>query len=66
MLQAIYAGAAILKTSPFTCHKAKQSSFVRELVISYVSTRYVALFRTDGPAEVVILAVRHQLESDFY
>lgn len=65
-LQAIHAGVAILKTSPFTCRKAGQSSFVRELVISFGRTGYVALFEIDGPAEVAILAVRHQLESDFH
>jgi plasmid stabilization system protein ParE len=63
-LLAIRAGVATLKTSPFTCRKAGQSPFLRELIIPFGRTGYVALFEIEGAADVLITAVRHQLEDD--
>ena len=63
---AIRAGIATLKTSPFTCRKAGQSPFLRELIIPFGHSGYVALFETVGANEVVISAVRHQLEDDYH
>jgi plasmid stabilization system protein ParE len=65
-LLAIRAGVATLKTSPFTCRKAGQSPFSRELIIPFGRTGYVALFEIEGAADVVITAVRHQLEDDYH
>jgi plasmid stabilization system protein ParE len=65
-LAAIRAGLTTLKTSPFTCRKAGQSPFLRELIIPFGRTGYVALFEIEGPSDVVIVAVRHQLEDDYY
>ena len=65
-LLAIRAGVATLKTSPFTCRKAGQSPFLRELIIPFGRTGYVALFEIEGAADVVITAVRHQLEDDYH
>ena len=65
-LVAIRAGVATLKTSPFTCRKAGQSPFLRELIIPFGRAGYVALFEIVGMIEVVVCAVRHQLEDDYY
>lgn len=65
-LVSIGAGLATLKASPFTCRKAGQSPFLRELVIPFGRSGYVALFEIEGAADVVITAVRHQLEDDYH
>ena len=63
-LAAIRAGIHTLQTSPFTCRKAGPSPFLRELIIAFGHSGYAALFELVGSAEVVVAAVRHQLESD--
>ena len=65
-LDAIRAGLATLATSPFTCRKAGSSPFLRELIVPFGRTGYVALFEIDDPSTVTILAVRHQLEDDYH
>ena len=63
---AIRAGVATLKTSPFTCRKVSQSPFLRELIIPFGHSGYVALFDIVDPTDVVVSAVRHQLEDDYH
>ena len=63
---AIRAGVATLKTSPFTCRKAGQSPFLRELIIPFGHSGYVAFFEIVGPTDVVVSALRHQLEDDYH
>jgi plasmid stabilization system protein ParE len=63
---AIRAGVATLKSSPFTCRKASNSPFLRELVIPFGHSGYVALFEIEDAANVVVVAVRHQLEDDYH
>ncbi|WP_140635354.1 type II toxin-antitoxin system RelE/ParE family toxin [Methylibium rhizosphaerae] len=65
-LNAIRAGFEILRSSPFTCRKAGQSPFLRELVISFGRTGYVALFEIEDASNVLVVAVRHQLEDDYH
>ena len=65
-LVAIRAGFATLKTSPFTCRKAARSPFLRELIIPFGRSGYVALFEILGSTDVVVSAVRHQLEEDYH
>jgi len=65
-LAAIRAGIDTLRISPFTCRKAASSPFLRELVISFGRSGYVALFEIEDGANVVVLAVRHQLEDDYH
>ena len=65
-LVAIRAGIATLKASPFTCRKAGQSPFLREIIIAFGRTGCVALFDIVDPTEVVVAAVRHQLEDDYH
>lgn len=65
-LDAIQAGFATLRTSPFTCRKAGSSPFLRELIVPFGSSGYVALFEIVGGDEVIVAAVRHQREDDMY
>jgi plasmid stabilization system protein ParE len=65
-LVAVHAGLATLKSSPFTCRKAGKSPFVRELIIPFGRSGFVALFEILGPGEVAVAAVRHQLEDDYH
>jgi len=65
-LQAIKDGMSTLRTSLFTCRKAGQSPFVRELVIPFGRSGYVALFEIIDAEDVVVTAVRHQLEDDYH
>ncbi|MEO5883597.1 MAG: type II toxin-antitoxin system RelE/ParE family toxin [Caldimonas sp.] len=65
-LEAIRAGLATLQTSPFTCRKAGSSPFLRELIIPFGRSGYVALFEIEDPSSVLIVAVRHQLEDDYH
>ncbi|MCG6118640.1 MAG: type II toxin-antitoxin system RelE/ParE family toxin [Aquimonas sp.] len=62
---AIRAGFATLSSSPFTCRKAGQSPFLRELIIPFGRTGYVALFEIESASSVLILAVRRQREDDY-
>ena len=66
-LAAIRTGIELLGLSPFSCRKAMPDNpLLRELVIPFGSTGYVALFEIDGPSTVTILAVRHQREDDYH
>lgn len=65
-LRAIRAGFDTLRTTPFTCRKAADSPFLRELVIPFGATGYVALFEIVDAGEVAIVAVRHQREDDYH
>jgi plasmid stabilization system protein ParE len=65
-LQAIKAAMAFLASSPFACRKAGSSSFVRELIIPFGRTGYVALFEIVDSTTVIIGAIRHQREDDYH
>ena len=78
-LEAIRKATDVLRGFPFTCRKADEANpFLRELIISFGDSGYVALFEIEGeqPAEAVpageasryvtILAVRHQREDDYH
>jgi hypothetical protein len=52
---------------PFTCRKADPDDpFLRELLVSYGTSGYVALYEIEGDHTVTILAVRHQREDDYH
>lgn len=55
-----------LRRSPFIYRKAAASPFLRELLIPFGHTGYVALFEIEDASTVTILAVRHQLEDDYH
>jgi plasmid stabilization system protein ParE len=64
--KAIAKSIDFLTDFPWSCRKAvPDNPFVRELVIPFGSTGYVALFEIDDKG-VTILAVRHQREDDFF
>jgi plasmid stabilization system protein ParE len=55
-----------LPLSPFSYRKASAGNpFLRELLISFGASGYVALFEIDDEKTVTVLAVRHQLEDDY-
>lgn len=55
-----------LGQSPLIHRKAGSSAFLRELLIPFGSSGYVALFEIEDASTVTLLAVRHQLEDDFH
>lgn len=64
-LEAIRDAFGLLERSPFTCRKAGSSPFIRELVIPFGRTGYVALFEIIDKTTVAVGAVRHQREDDY-
>ncbi|GLQ98008.1 type II toxin-antitoxin system RelE/ParE family toxin [Dyella mobilis] len=66
-LDAIRKAVGVLESFPYTCRKADAGHpFLRELLISFGSSGYVALFKIDEENVVTIIALRHQREDDYY
>jgi plasmid stabilization system protein ParE len=66
-LEAIKNALHGLALSPFSYRKASAGNpFLRELVIPFGASGYVALFEIDDEKTVTVLAVRHQLEDDYH
>ena len=65
-LAAIAAAVESLRRSPFIYRKADDDPFLRELLIPFGHSGYVALFEIEDAVTVTILAVRHQLEDDYH
>ena len=66
-LEAIRNAIRSLELSPFSYRKATSiNPFLRELVIPFGASGYVALFEIDDDKTVTILAVRHQREDDYH
>jgi plasmid stabilization system protein ParE len=66
-LEAIKNGIRSLELSPFSYRKASPGNpFLRELIIPFGASGYVALFEIEDEQTVTILAVRHQLEEDYH
>ncbi|HZX72208.1 MAG TPA: type II toxin-antitoxin system RelE/ParE family toxin [Rhodanobacter sp.] len=66
-LDAIRNGLGLLVNSPFSCRKpAADNAFLRELIITFGASGYVALFEIDDAKTVTVLAVRHQREDDYH
>jgi plasmid stabilization system protein ParE len=68
---AIAKAVELLEIFPFSCRKAGAGSgsgdtFLRELIIPFGNSGYVALFEIEGDGYVTILAVRHQREDDYH
>jgi len=64
--KAIAASGKLLGQFPFTCRKAMPDNpFLREMVISFGTAGYVALFEIESDKVVTILAIRHQREEDY-
>jgi plasmid stabilization system protein ParE len=65
-IQAIRQACQLLELSPFSSRKSGSSTFVRELIISFGASGYVAMFEIRDAQTVFIGAVRHQRESDYH
>jgi plasmid stabilization system protein ParE len=64
--KAIVASTSLLEQFPFTCRKAiPENPFLREMVISFGSAGYVAMFEIENDEIVTVLAIRHQREDDY-
>lgn len=66
---AIAKALELLEVFPFSCRKASGGSgspFLRELIIPFGGSGYVALFEIEAPDTVTILAMRHQREEDYH
>lgn len=55
-----------LSQSPFIYRKLGQSPFLRELIVPFRTTGYVVLYEIEDELTVSVVAVRHQLEDDYY
>ena len=66
-IAAIRTGCAFLAHSPFSCRKAPpgDNGFVRELLMSFGASGYVALFEIVDARTVIVGAIRHQREEDY-
>lgn len=59
----------LLEVFPFSCRKAlggDGNPFLRELIIPFGGSGYVALFEIENGQSVNVLAVRHQREEDYH
>ncbi|MDQ5878321.1 MAG: hypothetical protein QG638_1053 [Pseudomonadota bacterium] len=66
-LSAIRNAIRNLELSPFSFRKAiPDNPFLREIVIPFGASGYVALFEIDTEETVTILAIRHQREDDYH
>ena len=66
---AIAKAIELLKVFPFACRKAlggDGNPFLRELIIPFGASGYVALFEIENSDIVTVLAVRHQREEDYH
>ena len=66
-LRAIRHAIVLLETTPFSCRKAMATdALLREILIPFGASGYVALFEITDEATVTVLAVRHQREDDYH
>ncbi len=66
-LEAIRHGIRSLELTPFSFRKATPDNpFLREIVIPFGESGYVALYEIDNDENVTVLAVRHQREDDYH
>ena len=66
-MEVIGKSAQLLQEFPFTCRKTDPAKpFLRELLIPFGHSGYVALFEIDDDTTVTITAVRHQREEDYH
>jgi len=67
--EAIAKALELLEVFPFSCRKAlggDGNPFLRELIIPFGGSGYVALFEIENRDTVTLLAVRHQREEDYH
>lgn len=57
----------LLRTFPFSCRKVESNNpFLREMLVPFGTSGYVALYEIGDNNYVTILAIRHQREDDYY
>jgi plasmid stabilization system protein ParE len=66
-LDAIRKAFRSLEFMPFSFRKATSDNpFLREIIIPFGASGYVALYEIENDETVTILAVRHQREDDYH
>lgn len=65
-IHAIRQACQFLAISPFSCRKAADSPFARELIVPFGATGYVVLYEIRASQRVHVGAIRHQRESDYH
>ena len=66
-LEAIRNAIRSLETMPYSFRKATPNNpFLREMLIPFGASGYVALYEIDHKENVTILALRHQREDDYH
>lgn len=56
----------LLRAFPFACRKPRPDNpFLREMLVSFGGSGYVALYEIEPDQIVTILAIRHQREDDY-
>jgi plasmid stabilization system protein ParE len=66
-LEVIEHAWSLLEEFPFSCRKADEANpFLRELIVSFGKSGYVALFEIENNQVVTVLAIRHQREDDYH
>ena len=66
-LEAIRNAIRSLELTPFSFRKASSDNpFLREIVVPFGASGYVALYEIETNETVTILAVRHQREDDYH
>jgi plasmid stabilization system protein ParE len=63
---AVLSGLRRLEQTPFLYRKAADSAFLRELILPFGSSGYVALYEVVDARHVDVLALRHQREDDYH
>ena len=64
---AIAKAMRFLEDFPFSCRKSSSDNpFLREMLIPFGNSGYVALFEIEDKKTVTILAIRHQREEDYH
>ena len=64
---AIVKAMKFLEDFPFACQKiSSDNPFLREMLIPFGNSGYVALFEIEDKKTVTILAIRHQREEDYH
>lgn len=54
-----------LASTPYLYRHAEGNTLLRELVVPTPSRGYLALYEITNVAQVIVIAVRHQLEDDY-
>jgi plasmid stabilization system protein ParE len=65
-IAAIRSGMESLSRHPFLYRKHDDDPLLRELLIPFGTSGYVALYRILDAGRVLVLAVRHQIEDDYH